>query len=257
MYFDTHAHTLHSKFDSDRATLYDTLFQNGVSLLLEAGTDVNESRQAQALAAKHAYVYFSAGIHPHEAKDAAKHFEDELAPLLRDEKCVAVGEAGLDFHYDFSPRDIQRDVFARQLALAKTYDLPIVVHDRETQGACIDLLTAHRGVKGVLHSFSGDLALARRVLDLGLYLSFSGVVTYKQAEQLQHVAMYAPADRILCETDSPYLTPVPDRGKRNDPSKVALTIAFIAKLRGTPLEKFAHVTKENGKRLFAIEAQDV
>ena len=174
--------------------------------------------------------------------------------LLRHPKCKALGEIGLDYHYDFSPRDVQKRLFAEQLDLAIQLDKPVIIHDREAHQDTLSLLSQRKGrARGILHCYSGSLEDAKKYLDMGFYLSFAGPLTFKNAHKLQQVAAYVPVDRVLCETDSPYLTPVPKRGQRNDPSNVALVIRQLAQCKGIEPDEAARHTMKNGKAVFAIE----
>jgi TatD DNase family protein len=199
-------------------------------------------------------------VHPHEAKDAPAGFDDELVRLCGDPRCVAVGECGLDYHYDHSPRDVQREVFARQIAAARRAKKPLVLHVRngENDGPAfkeaLDILRAEGAadVGGVFHCFTGTVDEARAGLDLGFLISFPGVVTFKNNGQLAEVAKLVPADRYVVETDAPFMAPVPCRGKRNEPAFVAHTAAFVADVRGTPLPRMLDETGRNAARLFGL-----
>ena len=252
--FDTHAHLLSDAFDDDREQVIARIQAAGVCLCMEAGTTLEDSAQAVAQAEQYGFLYAAAGVHPHEAEDAPADVLERLAVLLRHPKCKALGEIGLDYHYDFSPRDVQKRLFAEQLDLAIQLDKPVIIHDREAHQDTLSLLSQRKGrVKGILHCYSGSLEDAKKYLDMGFYLSFAGPLTYKNAHKLQQVAAYVPMDRVLCETDSPYLTPVPKRGQRNDPSNVALVIRQLAQCKGIEPEEAARHTMENGKAVFAIE----
>ena len=254
MLFDTHAHLLAEQFESDRDETLARTFAQGVSLYLEAGTTLCDSACAVAWAQRHVGVYCAAGIHPHEAQQAPNDYLRQLHALLLQDKCVALGEIGLDYHYDFSAREVQRRVFAEQLELAVACRMPVIIHDREAHADTMAALSAHRGqLTGVLHCYSGSLEDARRYLDMGFYLSFGGPLTFKNAQKLPEIAAFVPQDRILSETDSPYLTPVPLRGKRNEPANVRLVVEKLAQLRGISFDQMAQDTCQNGKRLFGIE----
>ncbi|MBQ9988232.1 MAG: TatD family hydrolase [Clostridia bacterium] len=253
MLFDTHAHLLAEQFEADRAEVLARFKGEGVTLYLEAGTTAADSAKAIEWAQAHEGVFAGAGIHPHEAGEANAADIDALAGLLQKEKCVALGEIGLDYHYDFSPRDVQKQVFEAQLCLAAAQKVPVVIHDREAHGDMLAMLSAFKGrVYGVMHCYSGSVEDAKRLLDMGYYISFSGSVTFKNAARLPEVAAYVPHDRILAETDSPYMAPVPKRGQRNNPGNVRLVVEKLAALRGIGFEQMAAQTRENGKRLFGI-----
>jgi TatD DNase family protein len=216
--------------------------------------DVATSRDALALARDWpGHVFAAAGTHPHDASTLTAEALDALRALAQEPEVVAIGEIGLDYYRDLSPRDVQREAIARQIALAREVDLPIILHNRESHADMIALLTAHaRGLRGVFHCFIGDRQMARDALDLGFYLSFAGVVTYPKNTELADVAAWAPLDRILVETDAPYLSPQPFRGKRNEPRHVALTARHIASLRGMPFEELAEATSRNAAALFRL-----
>lgn len=252
MLFDTHAHLLAEQFDDDREQLIQRL-AGEVSLVLEAGTDEADSARALALAEQYGFIYSAAGVHPHEAAAAGDGYLDVLRRLLARPKCVAVGEIGLDYHYDFSPRERQKEVFAAQLDLAAELDMPVIIHDREAHADVLDMIRARKGrVRGVMHCYSGSMESAREYIKLGFYISFAGPITFKNAGKLPGIAANLPSDRILAETDSPYLAPVPHRGQRNDPGKVRHVVQRIAEARGIAFEDAAALTMANGKTLFGI-----
>jgi TatD DNase family protein len=192
------------------------------------------------------------GIHPHEAARPTKADWDELERLCAEPEVRAVGEAGLDYYYDHSPRPEQREGFARQCALAKRLNKPLVVHVRDAHEECADILAAEKVERGVIHCFTGDTVAARRYLDPGFYISLSGILTYKRTEALQDAAKFCPLDRLMVETDSPYLTPIPHRGKRNEPMHVALTGQKLAELRGVPVDVIAQATSANAASVFSL-----
>ena len=221
----------------------------GVGRLVTVGTDLASSQQAVAIAGRHDEVWATAGVHPHDAKDGFAGIE----ALLADPKVVAVGECGLDFHYDHSPRDVQREVFAAQIALAHHHGLALVIHTREAWPETFDILEAE-GVpeRTVFHCFTGGPEEARRALDLGADLSFSGIVSFPSAEDLRDAARLCPLDRMTVETDTPYLAPVPHRGKRNQPAWVPLVGAAVAEAKGVPIEDVEAATTATATRLFAL-----
>lgn len=228
--------------------------QAGVEQIVTIGVDLESSRAATNLAAAHTQVFASVGLHPHDAEQADESYWRELEALARQSRPVAIGECGLDFYRDLSPRAAQRAAFARQIALALEHNLPLVVHDREAHAETAAMLTEHDAgrVGGVLHCFSGDLDLARQVLDLGFSLGVTGVITYKNAQALRDLVRLAPAERLLIETDCPYLTPEPWRGKPNQPAYVARTCAGLAQALGRPLAEVAALTTANARRVFAL-----
>ncbi len=253
MLFDTHAHLCAEQFDTDREQTLRRTLDAGVCLYMEAGTSVDDSRRAIELAQTHEGIVCAVGIHPHDAKEAPEQYIVELEALLGLPKCVAVGEIGLDYHYDFSPRDVQKRIFDAQLALAAKLAMPVIIHDREAHKDIFDMLFAYKGkLTGVMHCYSGSVDYAKKYLDMGFYLSFGGPLTFKNAKTPVEVAQFVPLDRILLETDSPYLTPVPFRGHRNEPMYVKYVVEALAKIKNIPFEKAAEATTENGKRLFRI-----
>jgi TatD DNase family protein len=259
---DTHAHLDMEAFAGDRETVLQRARGAGVVAILTIGTDEASSREAVALAERSAglgegfpRLYATVGVHPHEAKGAKAETWEALQQLSRQPRVVAWGEVGLDYHYDHSPRDVQQAVFREQIRLARARGLPLVVHQREAEEDTLRILNEEgaEAVGGVFHCYTADAAYARAVLDLGFFLSFAGVVTFKNADALREVARLAPLDRILVETDAPYLAPVPHRGKRNEPAYVRLVAECVAGERGMDLEALAAATMENAKRLFKIE----
>jgi len=221
-------------------------------VVVGVGSDLSPARAAVALAERRERAFAAVGIHPHDAVTCSPEARGELASLAARDRVVAVGEIGLDYHYDHSPRDVQRRVFAELVGLAREVHKPIVVHTREAAADTLAILESEgaRDVGGVIHCFSEDRAFAERALALGFYLSFSGIVTFKKTVAIQEVAAWAPIDRILVETDSPYLAPVPNRGKPCEPAYVVHTARRVAELRGTTLEELAGVTTRNAERLF-------
>ena len=252
--FDTHCHLDDRRFDEDREELLNGLPGEGVYACLSCGSDLASSRASYDLSRQYNYIYAAAGIHPHEAAKANDGDLDKVTELLSQPKVVALGEIGLDFHYDFSPRDVQKKFLIDQLELAYAMKKPVVLHVREAQGEMTSVLMERKGrlPGGVLHSYSGSAESARQYLDLGFYISFSGSVTFKNADNLQRAAKAVPLDRLLIETDSPYLTPVPFRGKRNNPALVRHVCEKLADLFDMPYEAMARTTLENARRLFGI-----
>ncbi len=259
MLVDSHTHLDAERFDGDRAATIARARAAGVERMVNVGCDLPSSERSLGLAHTHADIFATVGIHPHEAKLAPDGFDDTLVALAADPRCVAVGECGLDYHYDLSPRDVQRAVFARQIAAALRAHKPLVLHIRPKDGRdafddALEILEGEgaRDAGGVFHCFTGTVEQAKRALDLGFYLSMPGVVTFKSAGELPEVARMAPGDRLLVETDAPYMAPVPHRGKRNEPAFVALTAAFVAEVRGEDRRAFVEATGENACRLFSL-----
>lgn len=254
--FDTHAHLLDERFDEDRAEVMASLPEKDIAYVLEACTQVPDAEKTLAFARKYPFVVAALGTHPHEAAGMGKEHLTLLETLLSDEKAVAVGEIGLDYHYDFSPREVQRMWFSEQLTLARAKKLPVVLHVREADGDALAMLRAQKdGLTGVMHCFSGSYETAKVCLDLGLYIAFGGALTFQNAKKALEIAAKLPMDRLLIETDCPYMTPVPYRGKRNDPSLVRLVCEKLAEIRQMDVEEAAQITLQNGLRLFRMNAE--
>jgi TatD DNase family protein len=248
--FDSHAHYDDKSFDEDREQLLVELPNLGVSRVLNCGADLASSCKAAALAKKYPYFYAAAGIHPEEAHDHPADWEEQLKALLAQPKMVAVGEIGLDYHFEENPpHEVQRDVFEKQILLANEMNLPIIVHDRDAHGDTMELLKKHRP-RGVVHCFSGSVEMAKEVLRLGMYIGLGGAVTFKNARVPVEVAKMVPADRLLLETDCPYMAPVPFRGKRNDSSLIAYTAERIAEIREEDTQELIFKAHRNACRLF-------
>ena len=254
MLFDSHAHIDDKRFDSDRAETIERAAQNGVTGIINIGADMASSARSVELARQYAGVYAAVGIHPHDTKDAIDSDYDQLAQWVTEQaKVVAIGEIGLDYYYDWSPRDVQQAVFIRQLDLARQLKLPIILHDRDAHGDIMAIIKKEgQGLTGVFHCFSGSLEMAREVIKLGFYVSLAGPVTFEKSVKLKEIAAAVPIERLLVETDSPYLTPHPLRGRRNEPAHVRLVAEEVARLRGLPLEALAEATTANVKHLFKI-----
>ena len=251
MLIDSHAHIQLDKFDRDRGVVIERAQEAGVHALMVIGFDPETSRGAIALAEKYDQIYATVGMHPHDAKD----LDDETVRMFRDlavhPKVVALGEMGLDYYRDLSPRPIQKAAFERQLDLAEELDLPIVIHNREAYHDILPILQARRGrVRGVMHCFSGDVEIMRQSLALGFHIGIGGPVTYRKSDALRMVAQKVPADALLVETDCPWLAPQFRRGKRNEPAYVRATAEKIAELRGISLEEIGEITTQNFEALF-------
>lgn len=255
MLIDTHTHLDDARFDGDRDAMINRARQAGVERFVTIGCDLATSRAAVALADQHQFVYASIGVHPHEVKHISEGWYDEFRRLARNNKVVAYGEIGLDYHYNHSSPKDQRERFREQIQLARELHLPIIIHTREAQDDTITILKEEKAaeVGGVFHCFSGDAWLAQAALEMGFYLSFSGILTFQNATMLRDIAKHTPLDRLLVETDCPYLTPVPHRGKRNEPAYVAHVAKQLAAIHSelSPEEIEQHTT-ENAKRLFKI-----
>lgn len=249
--FDSHAHYDDGRFSEDLHELLELLPQKGVSGVISCGVNAETTRFAQALAQKYEYIYAAAGFHPLNLEDVPENPEAILRGLLTDPKTVAIGEIGLDYHYEKESRDAQVKLFEIQLRLAKELDLPVIVHDREAHDDTLRLLKKIQP-KGVVHCFSGSVETAKEILKLGMYIGLGGAVTFKNAVKPVEVAAMVPEDRLLLETDAPYMTPVPHRGKRCDSSHIAYTAARIAEIRGIDTQKLCEQTENNTRRLFGI-----
>ena len=252
--FDTHAHYNDDAFDQDREELLDALPAAGVGAVVIPGVDAASSRSALALAETRPWLFAAAGIHPEDCAGCTAADFSAIRDLCREKKVVAIGEIGLDYYWkDNPPKELQQKVFAQQLELAADLDLPVIIHDREAHQDCLEMVRAHPEAKGVYHCYSGSLEDAKVLVKLGWMLSFTGVITYKNARKALEVLEWLPMDRIMVETDSPYLTPEPFRGRRNDSGKVHLVAETIARVKGMDPEEVAKITLENGKRFFRIE----
>lgn len=257
MLIDSHCHLDHEQFNPDRDAVIERAIEAGVDRMLAIGTGDGppDLEPGIRLADRHSAIYATVGVHPHEARKATPETYRQLAELLRHPKVMALGEIGLDYHYDFSPREAQRDAFVEQMRVAADARKPIVIHTREAWADTLALIEEHwspTGLPGIMHCFSGGPAEAERCVALGFYLSFGGIVTFPKALDVQEAARRAPADRILVETDAPYLAPVPRRGKRNEPAFVFETAKKVAELRGETLETVAANTSRNFARLMSL-----
>lgn len=252
--FDTHAHYDSSAFNPDREAVLAALPEAGVALVVDPGCDLPSSRAALALAEQFPHVYAAVGIHPEDCAGYTDADLDVLRQLCRHEKAVAIGEIGLDYYWaENPPREFQQQVFRRQLELALELDMPVIIHDREAHGDCLEIVKEYPGLRGVFHCFSGSPEMAAELLKRGWYLGFDGPITYKNAKRAPEVAAVTPLDRILVETDSPYMTPVPFRGKRNDSRYLPYVIEKLAEWKGVTPQEMTDITFANGKRLFGIE----
>ena len=249
--FDTHAHYDDSRFDEDRNELLSSLYSKGVTNVINCGCDLKSSLKALELAEKYDFIYAAVGVHAHEAEETTESDLKAIEELYKKDKVVAVGEIGLDYHYDFSPRERQIEVFERQLALANELDLPVIVHDREAHEDTMNLLKKYRP-KGVVHCFSGSAEMAKEVVKLGMYIGLGGAVTFKNARKPVEVAEYLPLEYLLLETDAPYMTPIPYRGQRCDSGHIAYTAQKIAEVKGMDIQELIDKCNENSKKLFNI-----
>ena len=256
MIFDTHAHYDSGGFNADREEILSALPEGGVGLVLDPGCDVESSRAAVELAEKFPHVWAAVGIHPGDCAGAG---EEELAAireLAQHEKVVAIGEIGLDYYWpDNPPKEFQESSFRRQIELALELDLPVIIHDREAHGDSLAVVLDYPGLRGVFHCFSGSPEMAQELLKRGWYLGFDGPITYKNARRSPEVVAITPLDRVVIETDAPYLTPVPFRGKRNDSRYLSYVVEKLAEWKGVTAEEMERATYENGLRLYGLEGR--
>jgi TatD DNase family protein len=259
MFIDSHAHIDGPEFDRDRPLVLERATNAGVDLILNVGTGDPHSEafeRAITLGNQHDTIYTAIGTHPHDARHYDDLAEEKTKRLIKEHsKIIAWGEIGLDFHYDNSPRDVQMNVFARQLRCAEELDLPVIIHTREAETKTIDVLKSeytHARRRGIFHCFSGSLELAKAALDLGFLISFSGIVTFKKADELKAVAAYVPLDRTLIETDCPFLSPVPYRGWRNEPAHVVEVARGLSECRGISLDDLGQFTTANFLKFFEL-----
>lgn len=250
--FDTHAHYDDEQFKDDIDTLLTELPSVGIYRIVNCATDISSCNVCKDISEKYDYIYFAAGIHPHEAEEAESNFIESIKAFCAHNKCVAIGEIGLDYHYDFSPRDIQKDVFEKQLILAKELNLPVIIHDREAHEDTWNLLKKYTP-KGIVHCFSGSVEMARDIVSIGMHIGLGGAVTFKNAKKPVEVAKYVPLEYLVLETDCPYMSPVPFRGKRNDSSLIKYTAEFISELKGISTQELLDITSENADKLFKIK----
>ena len=256
MSIDTHAHIDMEQFDGDREEVVQRARDNGVQYIVNIGCDIESSHRSVELTERYEFIYASAGIHPHDVKSINGTTYDQLRGLLAHPKVIALGETGLDFYKNYSPRDLQLTHFRKQVELARELGKPLIIHSRDAKDETIEILSKFcnkgGGPSGIFHCFSGDQEMADRALELGFYISFSGSVTFKNADKLREVAKTIPADRLFAETDCPFLAPAPMRGKRNEPAFVNHTAAKLAEIRGVKLDDLERTTKLNFFELFGI-----
>ncbi|RKW36343.1 MAG: TatD family deoxyribonuclease [Lachnospiraceae bacterium] len=255
MIFDTHAHLDSEQFEEDFDDIMQNIINKKISLIVNPGCDLPTSKKSVELSEKYDFIYSAVGFHPHEAKYMDEEAINEIERLaVSNKKIVSIGEIGLDYYYDFSPRDVQEDVFVRQMELANKLDLPFIIHSRDASNDTYEMVKKYKNnVDCVLHCYSQSKEMAKLYLDLGCYLSFAGPVTFKKSTNLQEVAKYTPLDRIFIETDSPYLSPEPKRGKKNEPSNVIYTGKKIAELKEISEEQLFKSTYNNAVRFFNLD----
>ncbi len=258
MLFDTHAHYDDEKFDKDRHRVIEKVHEEGVSYILNASSNMESVKLGLELAQKYPYIYVAIGIHPHCADEVVDSTLTSLYELASHCKVVAIGEIGLDYYYDFNPREIQKASFSKQINMAKELSLPIIVHNRESHEDVLNIIIREKAkeVGGVFHCYSGSVEMAREILNNNFYISIGGPVTFKNAKRVVEVIKYVPKDKLLVETDCPYLTPEPFRGKRNDSGYLKYIVEKVAEIKGVVFEEMAAITMENAKRLFRIDLGD-
>lgn len=254
MLFDTHAHYNDRQFQDDADELLKSMPENNVGLILIPASKLSEMDGILSLCKKFPFIYAAAGIHPEEIETADENSEDLIRKYAKNEKVKAIGEIGLDYYYGTETKEQQKIWLAKQVDLAREVKLPVIIHDREAHGDCMDILRAHsvRDCGGVFHCYSGSAEMAKEILSWGMYIAFGGSLTFKNAHKLREVAKYVPLDRIVIETDSPYLAPVPMRGKRNSSLYVHYVAQMLAEIKEMSVEEIENITFENGKKLFLI-----
>lgn len=253
MLFDTHAHLDDRAFDCDRDSLISGLPEKGIALVMNPGCSLESSKNAVALAKKYPFLYAAVGSHPDAADEVDEAVLNEYRLLCREEKVKAIGEIGLDYHYEDIPREIQKKAFRMQMALAQEVGLPVIIHQREALADCLEILGDFPEVKGVFHCFSGSAQTARELTAQGWYVGFTGVLTFKNARKALEAAQAVPKDRIVLETDCPYMAPEPYRGRRNDPGYLYRMAEVLGELLEITPEETQALTLQNGKRLYGIE----
>ena len=252
MYFDTHAHYDDEKFNIDREEVIEKAKLSDVDYIVNNACSIESCHTSIALAEKFDFIYATVGIHPHDAESMTEEVLSEIERLANHEKVVAIGEIGLDYYYDNSPRDIQRYWFKRQLELAKKIDMPVTVHNRDAHGDTLEILK-DADVSGIIHCFSGSKEMAKILVDMGFYIAFGGSLTFKNSKNAVESAAVVPIERLLIETDCPYLAPEGHRGKRNDSSLIGVACAKLAEIKCVSLEEMAKITLENAKKVYRIE----
>jgi TatD DNase family protein len=251
-YFDTHAHYDDKRFDIDRDEILSSLCRHHVELVLNPGSCIKSSRASVVLSDEYPFIYSAVGVHPHYVKSLTEDSISELKDMSKHPKVVAIGEIGLDYYRDLSPRDVQKRWFECQLQLAAELDMPVIIHDREAHADTLDILRNFKPKAVVYHCYSGSLDYAKVLLRLDYYLSFTGSITFKGAQKSHDVIRYMPLDRLMLETDAPYLAPMPKRGERNDSTLLPPTAQLMADIRGITLEELTEATFQTGKNFFGI-----
>lgn len=254
MLFDSHAHYNDERFNDDRDEILSSMSENNVGLILNSCSSLDEIDDIFAICKKYSFVYASVGIHPHEAENVTEKDMDRLIEYSKQPFVKTIGEIGLDYYYDFSPRETQQKWFARQVDIARELNMPVVIHDRDAHKDTMDILRTHnvKEIGGVFHCYAGSVEMAREILDWGMYIAFGGTLTFKKSVRPVEVAKYVPLDRIVIETDSPYLTPEPNRGKRNSSLYIHYVAEKLAEIKGLSVDEVEQATFENAKKCFNI-----
>lgn len=250
--FDTHSHYDDAQFDPDRDELLSALPKKGVVCAVSCGCDVETTKINMALAEKYDYIYFAAGLHPENLENKGDSDLKAIEEIAAHPKCVAIGEIGLDYHWMAVDKETQKDFFAKQMEMAKALDMPVIIHDREAHGDTLEMIKEHTP-KGVLHCFSGSKEMAREIIKLGMYIGLNGVATFKNARKSLEVVREIPIERLVLETDCPYLAPVPKRGERNDSSLIPFIATRIGEVLGIEPQEILNITAENAKRLYGLK----
>ncbi len=252
MLFDSHAHLDDRRFDKDRDEVIANAKKNGIKRIINVGADIKSCYTSLQLAKKHDFIFNACGIHPHDADTYNDGIEKQLVEIAKEPSTVAIGEIGLDYYYNNSPREIQKDVFARQINLAGRLGLPIIIHDRDAHKDCMDIVKAEKtqNMKGVFHCYSGSAEMIKIIVDMGFYVSFTGVITFKNARKTLEAVNAVPVNRLLVETDCPYMSPEPNRGRRNIPDYVKFTALKMAQIHKLKFDEFCQILWDNTHRLF-------
>ena len=253
MLFDSHAHLDDRKYDLDRDETIAALQESGISYFVNIGADMESSENSVELAEKYDFIYAAVGVHPYDAETVDENLIEKLKGMAENKKVVAIGESGLDYHYEDVDFEVQKNAFIKHIKLANELDLPVIVHNRDSHQDMMDILKEHKPKNAILHCYSGSAEMAKELVKMGYYISFSGTITFKNAKKVQEAATVVPLDKLLVETDSPYLCPEPERGQRNDPSKVRYTVEKLAEIKGITYEEMAKITSDNAKRVYNIE----
>jgi len=252
MIFDSHAHYDDTRYNDDRADILKLLPELGVGMVMNVGTSRESCKTSVELAASYDYIYAAVGIHPHEAENALPQDLDLIAEFANEPKVRAIGEIGLDYHYDFSPHDVQKLWFDKLLGLASELNMPVIIHDREAHADCLEIIRRYK-LRGVFHCYSGSLEMAKELVSMGFYIGITGVVTFSNAKKLVEIAKWLPDDRLLIETDCPYLTPTPHRNTRNHSGHLKYVVQTLADIRNSTTEDIKALTENNAKALFGLD----